>query len=129
MATVEEFNKLLQLYTEQFLLFVTTGIPMHKQAYEQARDTIENTLSAKQSRLESQRSTIREFATSLDQDQLDIPDLEGVNEAYHVAKTQYETVNPAPGPDTALGYSIMFRIGLIFLSVAVLFMVGFFAVA
>jgi hypothetical protein len=127
MASVEEFNKLLQVYTEQFLMFVTTGIQSHKQAYEKARDTIENTLSAKKSQLEGNRSTIREFASSIDE--VDVPDLEGVNEAYEVAKRQYETVNPSPGPDTALGYAIMFRLGLIFLSVGVLFAVGYFAVA
>jgi hypothetical protein len=123
-----QFNKLLQVYTEQFLLFVTSGIDIHKQAFEIARDKIEDTLAEKKARVAKEQSTLKSYASSIPEER-SLPNLDKVNEEYETAKIRYMSLQSKPQPSLDTGYSIMMRIGILFFVFAALFLVGWFTIA
>ena len=125
----DSFQKLLDVYTEQFLLYITSGIGQYKAAYEAARDKIESTLSAKRQKLEAGRNQVKQFAGSVsDTAPTDVPDTADVIDQYEAAKIRYDSLQSPKTPDYSLGYAIMLRVGILLVSFAALFVVVWYGV-
>lgn len=131
---MDEFNRLLTEYKNQYLDFLTTGSPENKTAYQRVMDAIENAITKKRKEVESQKSAMKHFVKSYKQDNDDIAKLvdnaQELHDEYTTSKDRYDAWTSDPnvpkGPviDVANGYGIMLRFGIFLILIPVLILVG-----
>lgn len=138
---MEEFNKLLDEYQGNYVQFLTTGISDYKRAYKNAQDAIEKILDDKRQKIEKEKKDMKHFASSYktDNDELSglfdsastmYQDAQKIQDGYETSKQRYnqftENVNPPKAIDVSNGYKLLLRIGIIFILIPVLFMLGYY---
>lgn len=138
---MEEFNRLLTEYKNQYLDFLSTGSSEHKTAYERVMQAIENAISKKREQVDSQKSAMKHFVKSYKKDNEDLSDLvngaqgltkdaQEMHDEYETSKDRYDSWTSDPGIskgpviDVSNGYGIMLRLGIFLILIPVLILVG-----
>jgi hypothetical protein len=134
------FNQLLAEYKNQYLLFVSTGAPEHKTAYTNALTAIEEAVSSKQERVDSEKRALQHFASSYEKSNKDllditkgttslIQDAQDLHDGYETSKKRYTTWTeeiPRVEPvNVSIGYSILLRIGLFMILIPIMVFIGY----
>lgn len=140
---MEEFNKLLDEYQGNYVQFLTTGIPDYERAYKNAQDAIEKILMGKQQQVDKEKKDTQYFAKSYKQDNEDLTglfnsastmyqDAQSIQDNFETAKQRYAEFTKTPEPpkavDVSNGYKLLLRIGIIFILIPVLFLLGYYLI-
>lgn len=133
---MDEFNKLLTEYKNQYLDFLATGGAEYKAAYQRVMSEIESMISAKRQEVDAQKSSMKHFVKSYAEDNRDlggmVEDAQQLHDQYQTSKNRYEAwtedskIPKAPVLDISNGYSIMLRFGIFLILIPVLILVGWF---
>ena len=138
---MEEFNRLLNEYKNQYLQFLATGNSQFRDAYQTVMRSIEEAITRKRERVESQKSAMKHFVRSYKQDN---DELAGMVESsssmakssmqahdeFLTSKDRYDTWTSDPSApkkpvvDVANGYAIMLRFGIFLILIPVLIFIG-----
>ena len=128
---MEQFNRLLDEYKTQYLFFLTSGEQKYKDAYNAVLTRIEEMISEKQAKVDAEKHTMKQFASSYKQDkQTDTIDAQSLHDEYITSKVRYDTwteqpVLDSPAIDVTNGYNILWRIGVCLIVLPVLVLVGY----
>lgn len=138
---MEEFNKILEEYRGNYIQFLTTGIPEYKTAYQRAQDIIEKLLQEKQEQVLKEKKDMKHFVESYKRDNEELTslydagtsmkkDAQEIQDEYITSKNRYSEFTKKPEipakVDLTNGYTILLRIGIIFIILPVLFFLGYF---
>lgn len=136
---MEDFNRLLTEYKNQYLQFLSTGDQSFRAAYERTLEAIEEAISTKREQVDADKAAMKHFAASY---QANNEELEGVvaratalksaqeqHDEYSTAKDRYEAAEAAerttPVVDVSSGYSILLRIGVFLILLPILLYLGY----
>jgi uncharacterized membrane protein YkgB len=136
------FEELLQQYKSNYVQWISTGNDAYKTAYENAQDSIEKLVSAKQDSVESQKEDMNHFVNSYKDGNDEMSEeydkaaglystAQQIEDDYQAAKNRYDLYtedsvkNNIPSVDVTTGYSMVLRIGIILVILPILFLVGF----
>jgi hypothetical protein len=139
---MDQFNKLLDEYKNQYLQFLATGNAEFKTAYEKALDAINNAISSKREGVDAERKAMQHFAGSYAQsnaelsDTVDtakglVQDAQDIHDGYETSKIRYKTwtevpnIPKAPVIDVSVGYSILLRFGIFLVLLPILLFLGY----
>lgn len=140
---MEEFNKLLEEYSGNYVQFLTTGLPDYERAYKNARDLIETKLTEKRQAVEKEKKDMKHFAESYkdDNDQLSgmfdsasamYTDAQELQDGYETSKQRYKEFTALPetpkAVDVSNGYKLLLRIGIILIMIPVIFILGYYLI-
>jgi hypothetical protein len=141
-VTEEQFNKLLDEFRSNQLQFLTTQRPEYQKAAKISQSAIEDALMAKQETVNKQRRDMKHFANSYEEGTKELftlvenaGDMRGnaqkMMDRYETSKTRYETWSEKSTPgsivDYAVGYGILWRVGIIMILFPVLILLGFYS--
>ncbi len=138
---MEEFNKLLTEYKNQYLQFLATGNSQFRDAYQRVMKSIEDTIEQKRSQVDSQKGAMKHFVRSYKQDNDELADMVGstaslaktsqqAHDEFLTSKDRYDTWTSDPNApkkavvDVANGYAIMLRFGIFLILIPVLIFIG-----
>jgi hypothetical protein len=132
---MDDFNRLLDEYKNQYLQFLATGEEAYKTAYKRAMDSIEETISSKREAVDSEKNAMKQFAASYEKTNKELGDMvttspQEQHDAYIGSKDRYTAwtyappTTPSPTVDVSVGYNIILRFGIFLLLLPVLFYVG-----
>lgn len=138
---MEEFNRLLSEYKNQYLQFLSSGDIKYKDAYQNVMKGIEDAISRKRQEVDSQKSAMGHFLESYKKDNQALgdtyngarglaKDAQALHDEYQTSKNRYDSWTEDPnvpkGPviDVSNGYSIMLRFGIFLILIPVLIFVG-----
>lgn len=138
---MEEFNKLLNEYKNQYLQFLATGNSQFRDAYQTIMKTIEDTIERKREQVDAQKGAMKHFVRTYKKDYDDIANAvdssaamaknsQQARDEFITSKTRYDawTTDPnapkKPTVDVANGYAIMLRFGIFLILIPVLIFVG-----
>ncbi len=133
---MEDFNRLLTEYKNQYLQFLSTGDQSFRAAYERTLEAIEEAISTKREQVDADKAAMKHFAASY---QANNEELEGVvaratalksaqeqHDEYSTAKDRYEAAErTTPVVDVSSGYSILLRIGVFLILLPILLYLGY----
>ena len=139
---MEEFNRLLDEYKNQYLNFLSSGSAEAKAAYQRVMQGIEEAISTKREQVESEKRAMKHFAGSYQKDNDDLKNTmetanelsqnaQQINDEYVESQKRFEEWTSSPAPkaelvDVSNGYSIMMRVGILLLMLPILFLIGFY---
>jgi hypothetical protein len=141
-VTEQQFNKLLDEFRSNQLQFLTTQRPEYQKAAKISQSAIEDALMTKQETVNQQRRDMNHFASSYAEGSKELftlvdnaGDMRGnaqkMMDMYETSKTRYETWSEKSTPgsvvDYALGYGILWRVGIIMILFPVLILLGFYS--
>lgn len=138
---MEEFNRLLNEYKNQYLQFLATGNSQFRNAYETVMRSIEETIQRKREQVDSQKSAMKHFVRTYKKDNDDIAGMVDstsslaktsmqAHDEYLTSKDRYDTWTTDPSApkkpvvDVANGYAIMLRFGIFLILIPVLIFIG-----
>ena len=142
---MEEFNRLLSEYKNQYLQFLSSGDIKYKDAYQNVMKGIEDAISRKRQEVDSQKSAMGHFLNSYKKDNKALgdtyngaqglaKDAQDLHDEYQTSKNRYDAWTDDPnvpkGPviDVSNGYSIMLRFGIFLILIPILILVGWLGV-
>jgi hypothetical protein len=140
---MDEFNRLLTEYKNQYLQFLSTGNAEYKTAYERVMKGIEDAISKKREQVDSQKKSMSHFLDSYKKDNQDISklvnnseeitkDAQALHDDYETSKDRYDSwtsdpnVQKGPVIDVTNGYGIMLRIGIFLILLPILIFIGYY---
>jgi len=138
---MEQFNKLLEEYKGNYIQFLATGSAEYQRAYKNAQNFIEKAISDKRGNVEKESSDMQHFAQSFKEDSSALSsmydsgtemyaDAGEIQDKFEASKNRYDVMTAAGDKgktiNIALGYAILWRVGLAILLLPVLFGVGYF---
>lgn len=138
---MEEFNKLLTEYKNQYLQFLATGNSQFRDAYQRVMKSIEDTIEQKRGQVDSQKSAMKHFVRSYKEDHDELSNAvatsaslaktsQQAHDEYLTSKDRYDTWTSDPNApkkpvvDVANGYAIMLRFGIFLILIPVLIFIG-----
>ena len=137
---MEEFNKLLDEYKNQYLNFLSSGSAEAKTAYQRVMQGIEEAISTKREQVESEKRAMKHFAGSYKKDNDELKNTvetanelsqnaQQINDEYVESQKRFDEWTSSPTPkaetvDVSNGYSIMLRVGIFLLMLPILFFIG-----
>jgi hypothetical protein len=140
-ADEERFNKLLDEYRTNRLQYVSTQRPEYKKAADIAEGAVQDMLTKKQGAVNQQRKDMQSFASSYEEGRKELfsvqergadmrDDTQKLIDTYETSKQRYDawSENPVSGStvDYALGYGILWRVGILMLLLPVIMFIGFY---
>ena len=138
---MEDFNKLLEEYSGNYVQFLTTGLPDYERAYKNARNSIEKILLDKRERVDKEKRDMKHFANSYKEDNDELSnifdsastmykDAQTIEDSYETSKQRYKEFTSKPetpkAVDVSNGYQLLLRIGIILILIPILFLLGFY---
>ncbi len=137
---MEDFNRLLDEYKNQYLNFLSSGSAEAKAAYQRVMQGIEEALSTKREQVDSEKRAMKHFAGSYQKDNSDLKNTmetanglsenaQQINDEYIESQKRFDEWTSSPAPkaelvDVSNGYSIMMRVGIFLLMLPILFYIG-----
>jgi hypothetical protein len=131
---MDEFNKLLEEYKNQYLQFLSTGEESYKRAYKATLDAIEDAVTSKRQSVESEKNAMKHFATSYANTNKELESivedgLQETHDQYTTSKDRFNewTSNPTAPPapiDVSVGYDILLRFGILLILLPILLFIG-----
>lgn len=141
-VTEERFNKLLDEFRSNQLQFLTTQRPEYQKAAKISQSAIEDALMKKQETVTQQRRDMKHFSDSYSEGNKELftlvesaGDMRGnaqkMMDKYETSKTRYETWSEKPTSgsvvDYAIGYGILWRVGIVMILFPVLILLAFYS--
>lgn len=130
---MDDFNRLLEEYKNQYLQFLATGEESYKRAYQTALEAIENAVSSKRDQLDTEKGALKHFAASYAKTNKELESvvqdgLQDAHDQYTTSKNRFNewTANPVTRTtvDVSTGYIILLRFGILLILLPVLLFVG-----
>jgi hypothetical protein len=139
---MENFNKLLDEYKNQYLQFLATGSAEFKTAYQRAMDAIEAAITEKREQVDSEKKAMKHFAATYQKNNEELADVmntassmtedaQKINDEYEGSKNRYDVWTSGYMPkatinyDVSNGYGIMLRFGIFLILLPILILVGY----
>jgi hypothetical protein len=139
---MENFNKLLDEYKNQYLQFLATGSAEFKTAYQRAMDAIENAITEKREQVDAEKRAMKHFASTYKKDNEELndaihtasemtKDAQEIHDEYEGSKNRYDVWTSGYAPpssihyDVSNGYGIMLRFGIFLILLPILILVGY----
>lgn len=130
---MDDFNRLLDEWKNQYLQFLSTGEPSYKDASQRAQDAIDAAISKKREQVDAEKSAMKQFASSYTKGHSELAsvteDAQQIHDAFVTSKQRFDEWAskgaPAPSIDISNGYSILLRIGIFLILLPILLYVGY----
>jgi len=133
---MEEFNRLLNEYKDQYLQFLTTGDQSYRVASERALEAIEQAVTTKREHVDSEKAAMKHFAATYQKNNEELESAvqsaasklkssQELHDEYQTSKTRYDSTTSTASFDPSVGYSILMRIGIVLILLPILALVGF----
>lgn len=133
---MEEFNKLLNEYKNQYLQFLSTGDQSYRVASEKALEAIEQAVTEKREQVDSEKAAMKHFAATYQKNNEELESVvqsaksqlkssQEIHDEYQTSKTRYDSATATPSFDPSVGYSILVRIGIVLILLPILALIGF----
>jgi len=139
---MEEFNKLLDEYKNQYLQFLATGSAEFKTASSKVMTAIENAITEKREQVDKEKKAMKHFASTYKKNNDELSDLinttsgmtdnaQKLHDEYEGSKNRYDVWTSGYAPpstinfDVSNGYGVMLRFGIFLILLPILFFVGY----
>ena len=138
---MENFNKLLDEYKNQYLQFLSTGSAEFKTAYQRAMDAIESAITEKREQVDTEKKAMKHFAATYKKDNEELADTlntasamtedaQEIHDEYEGSKNRFDEWTsgykaPSVTYDVSNGYGIMMRFGIFLILLPILILVGY----
>jgi vacuolar-type H+-ATPase subunit I/STV1 len=139
---MENFNKLLDEYKNQYLQFLATGSAEFKTAYQRAMDGIESAITEKREQVDAEKRAMKHFAATYKKDNEELTDAlntastmtedaQQIHDEYEGSKNRYDVWTSGYVPqasinyDVSNGYGIMLRFGIFLILLPILILIGY----